>query len=118
MLGLNVLMGGHQLYSSLQLDDSQQSLPLVVHRKEIRLDDFLEDEGVLPKRRDVLRRLARDPVSQIIVFELVIRMFFLHVLRMFAKPTREQPLFYARMCSNGVAASTTTCGIFLFNFNM
>ena len=34
----------------------------------------------LPKYRDMLRRLAQDPVGQVLQFELLMRLFFQHVL--------------------------------------
>ena len=85
--------------------------------QELRLDESLGTESaVLPKYRDMLRRLARDPVGQTIVFELIMRMFFLHILggwpeclqnRRRAARERVREWWTA-----GVAAASAACGIF------
>ena len=62
------------------LADTKQQLLLVVEGVEVRLDASELDPDVLPKYRDMLQRLARDPVGQTLVFELVMRLFFIHVL--------------------------------------
>ena len=62
------------------LAEMKQQLLLVVEGVEVRLDARELDSDVLPKYRDMLQRLARDPVGQTLVFELVMRLFFIHVL--------------------------------------
>jgi hypothetical protein len=46
----------------------------------VRLDESELDAGALPKYRDMMLRLARDPVGQTLMFELFMRLFFIHVL--------------------------------------
>ena len=82
-------------------------------------DIFLDDHhlvGVdLPRYRDMMRRVARDPVGQTRVFELIMRLFFQHVLgvrpdclhnrrRVARKAPRE-------WCTDGMAASSSAPGI-------
>ena len=97
------------------LADTKQRLLLVVEGVEVRLDARELDSDVLPKYRDMLQRLARDPVGQTLVFELVMRLFFIHVLavrpecmqnrrRCKAIPPRE-------WCTDGIAASSTAPSI-------
>ena len=40
----------------------------------------LEMEDALPKYREMLKRIAQDPVAQTVQFELLMRLFFQHVL--------------------------------------
>ena len=62
------------------LADTKQRLLLVVEGVEVRLDARELDSDVLPRYRDMLQRLARDPGGQTLVFEIVMRLFFIHVL--------------------------------------
>ena len=55
--------------------DTKQRLLLVVQGEEYTFDNDLE-----VSYREMTQRLARDPVGQSIVFELMIRLFFYHVL--------------------------------------
>ena len=84
-------------------------------RIEIRLDASEIDADILPKYRDMMQRLARDPVGQTLVFEKIMQLFFIHVLgvrpeclqnrrRTKVTPPRE-------WCTDGVAASSTAPGI-------
>jgi hypothetical protein len=57
------------------LADSKQQLLLVVQGEEFRLDEELSTTY-----REMVERLARDPAGQTFVFELMIRLFFQHVL--------------------------------------
>lgn len=57
------------------LADSRQQLLLVVQGEEFRLE-----EDVSTTYREMAERLARDPAGQTFVFELMIRLFFVHVL--------------------------------------
>ena len=57
------------------LADTKQPLLLVVQGEEFRFD-----EDVTESYRDMVARLARDPVGQTLVFELMVRLFFVHVL--------------------------------------
>ena len=72
--------------------------------------------GVLPKYRDMLLRLAKDPVGQTLVFHLMMRLFFQHVLGV--RPDciesrrgckRSNP---REWCIDGLAASACAPGIF------
>ncbi|CAE7026696.1 unnamed protein product [Symbiodinium sp. CCMP2592] len=61
--------------------DTQHPLLLVVQGEAVDLGAVSADmETVLPKYRDMLRRLAQDPVGQTVQFELLMRLFFRHVL--------------------------------------
>ncbi|CAJ1335646.1 unnamed protein product, partial [Effrenium voratum] len=61
--------------------DTQHPLLLVVQGEEVDLGAVSSDTlDVLPKYRDMLRRIAQDPVAQTVQFELLMRLFFLHVL--------------------------------------
>ena len=60
------------------LADTKQPLLLVVQGEEFY---FGEREADLNRSyKEMVERLARDPVGQTIVFELMIRLFFIHVL--------------------------------------
>ena len=98
------------------LADGKQCLLLVVQNEKIYLDTSLDNDGVVPKYRDMLIRLAKDPVGQTLVFHLVMRLFFQHVLgvrpdciesRRGAK--RPDP---REWCTDGLAASACAPGIF------
>ena len=58
------LFGPPLVFCTPNLADGKQPLLLIVQGQEISLDDSLGSENmVLPKYRDMLRRLARDPVG-------------------------------------------------------
>ena len=67
-------------FSPPSLADAKQQLLLVVEGVEVRLDASELDADVLPRYRDMLQRLARDPVGHTLVLEFVMRLFFIHVL--------------------------------------
>lgn len=75
------LFGPPVIFCTPNLADTKQALLLVVEGIEVRLDDAEMDTEVLPKYRDMMARLARDPVGQTLVFEMVMRLFFIHVYR-------------------------------------
>ena len=111
------LFGPPLVFCTPNLADAKQPLLLIVQGQEIRLGETLgSDTTVLPKYRDMLRRLARDPVGQTIVFEFITRMFFLHILGV-----RQECLQNRRRaarekvrdwCTDGVAAASAAYGIF------
>eukprot|EP00435_Cladocopium_sp_Y103_P020412 s4911_g5.t1 len=100
--------------------DTQHPLLLVVQGETVDLGAVTEDmeqdmEQVLPKYRDMLRRIAQDPVAQTVQFEFLMRLFFQHVLNV-----RPETLQCRRgggratareWCSDGAAASTTGAGM-------
>ena len=109
------LFGPPVIFCTPNLADTKQVLLLVVQGVDVRLDDGDLAEVDLPRYRDMMQRLARDPVGQTRVFELVMRLFFVHVLgvrpdclqnrrRARAKTPRE-------WCTDGVASSSTSPGI-------
>jgi len=106
-----VLFGAPLVFTTPNLADGKFPLLLIVQGEEVRLDHTLGTDTDLPKYRTMLRRLARDPASQTIVFELVMRLFFLHVLGV--RPEclhnrRRQGQGNTReWCSDGVGASST-----------
>ncbi|CAE7197789.1 tkt [Symbiodinium sp. CCMP2592] len=96
--------------------DTQHPLLLVVQGEVVDLGAVNGDmETVLPKYRDMLRRLAQDPVAQTVQFELLMRLFFQHVLNV--RPDtldcrRNAPRRGAReWCSDGAAAASTGAGM-------
>ena len=72
-------------------------------------------ETLLPEYRDMLRHLAQDPVGQTVQFELLMRLFFQHVLNVRPETLecrRNAPRRGAReWCSNGAAAASTGAGM-------
>ena len=75
-----ILFGPPLEFCTPNLADGKQCLLLVVENEKVYLDGTLDHEGVLPKYRDMLLRLAQDPVGQTRVFHLIMRLFFQHVL--------------------------------------
>ena len=72
-------------------------------------------QDTLPKYRDMIHRLAQDPVGQVIQFELLMRLFFQHVLKV-----RPETLDCRRnaargqcreWCSDGTAMASTGAGM-------
>jgi hypothetical protein len=110
------LFGAPIIFTTPNLADGKQPLLLVVEGQEVRLDGLEEDSEVLPKYRDMMQRLARDPVGQTVVFELIMRLFFLHVLGVrpecLQNRRRAKPSAPREFCTDGVAASSTAPGIF------
>ena len=91
------------LFVTPNLADTKQPLLLVVQGEE-----FSFDASVTASYREMTQRVARDPVGQAIVFELMIRLFFVHVLGV-----REELVGWRRgevrraarkWCSDGLAA--------------
>lgn len=74
------LFGPPLIFCTPNLADTKQVLLLVVQGIDVRLDESELDAGALPKYRDMMLRLARDPVAQTLMFELFMRLFFIHVL--------------------------------------
>ena len=109
------LFGPPLEFCTPNLADAKQPLLLVVQNEEFYVDASLDSDGVLSKYRDMLARLARDPVGQTITFHLIMVLFFQHVLgvrpecieiRRGAK--RPDP---REWCTDGLATSTCP-GIF------
>ena len=80
---------------------------------------FPEMNNILPKYRDMMQRVALDPVGQTLCFELVMRLFFIHVFgvraerishRRGARPMEKRKSW--DWCTDGIAASSTAPGIF------
>ena len=109
------LFGPPVIFCTPNLADTKQVLLLVVQGVDVRLDDTELDEVELPRYRDMMQRLARDPVGQTRVFELLMRLFFIHVLGF--RPKSLQNRRHARgeapreWCTDGVAASSCAPGI-------
>ena len=74
------LFGPPLIFCTPNLAGTKQMLFLVVEGVEVSLDADDLDAETLPKYRDMMQRLARDPVGQTLVFELTMRLFFIHVL--------------------------------------
>ena len=90
--------------------DTQHPLLLIVQGEQIDLGAVSADmASTLPKYRDMLRRVAQDPVGQVVQFEMLMRLFLQHVLNV-----RPETLDCRRnsvraacreWCSDGVAAA-------------
>ena len=63
------------IFSTPNLADTKQPLLLEVQGERVQLDQDVENSY-----REMTERLAADPVGQAIVFELMMRLFFTHVL--------------------------------------
>ena len=109
------LFGSPVIFCIPNLGDTKQLLLLKVHGSEICLDDRHLVGVDLPRYRDMMRRVARDPVGQTRVFELIMRLFFVHVLGV-----RPECLHNRRRagkqaprewCTDGIAASSSAPGI-------
>ena len=104
------LFGPPVIFCTPNLADTKQVLLLVVQGVDVRLDDTELDGVELPRYRDMMQRLARDPVGQTRVFELLMRLFFIHVLGV--RPKSLQNRRHARgeapreWCTDGVAISS------------
>ena len=75
-----VLFGPTLEFCTPHIADDKQCLLLVAQNEKVYLDSSLDRDGVIPKYRDMLLRLAKDPVGQTRVFHLIMRLFFQHVL--------------------------------------
>ena len=95
--------------------DTQQPLFLIVQGQEVRLDARGEYQEELPKYRDMMRRVAQDPVSQTVMFELLIRLFLQVVLNVRPETLacrRQSSRTSAReWCTDGVAAASSGAGM-------
>ena len=109
------LFGAPIIFCTPNLADTKQVLLLNVQGMDIRLDDADLAAVDLPRYRDMMQRLARDPVGQTRVFELIMRLFFIHVLGV--RPECVQSRRRVRTsvprewCTDGVAASSSAPGI-------
>jgi len=74
------LFGPPLIFCTPNLADTKQLLLMVVEGVEVRLDGDEVDADLLPKYRDMMQRVARDPVGQTFMFEMIMRLFFIHVL--------------------------------------
>ena len=109
------LFGPPLIFLTPNLADTKQILLLIVQGEEIALDSLESFGDVLPKYRDMVRRLAEDPVSQAVVFEKMIQLFFRHVLNVRPETLqcrRKQARRQAReWCTDGAACSSTGAGM-------
>ncbi|CAK0796442.1 unnamed protein product, partial [Prorocentrum cordatum] len=110
------LFGPPLEFCAPNLADGKQPCLLVVQNERFYLDGTRDHEGVLPKYRDMLLRLAKDPVGQTRVFHLMMRLFFQHVLGVRPEciesrrgTRRSDP---REWCTDGMAASACAPGIF------
>ena len=70
-----ILFGTPLVFATPNLADGKQVLLLVAQNEEVYLDQSQDTERVLPKYREMLLRLAKDPVGQTLVFHLIMRLF-------------------------------------------
>ena len=73
-IAYTLCFGPPLIFCTPNLADTRQPLLLVVQGEEFRLDEEL------PSYREMVERLAQDPAGQAVVFELMIQLFFEHVL--------------------------------------
>ena len=110
------LFGPPLIFCTPNLADTKQKLLMVVQGQEVRLDEDDVASEVLPTYREMMQRLARDPYGQTVVFELMMRLFFLHVLgvRPDCLKNRRRASITTRQewCTDGTAVSSTQPGIF------
>ena len=110
------LFGPPLIFCTPNLADTKQLLLLVVQGVEVRLDADDLNAEILPKYRDMMQRLARDPVGQTLVFESIIRLFFIHVLGVrpecLQNRRRTKQSAPREWCTDGIAASSSAPGIF------
>ena len=110
------LFGPPVVFCTPNVADTKQPLLLVVQGVDVRLDGSDVDADVWDKYRDVMKRVAADPVGQTLVFEKIMTLFFQHVLG--ARPEtldnkrRATPKAPRAWCTDGVASSSTAPGIF------
>ena len=83
------------------LADTKQHLLLVVQGEEF---SFALDVEV--SYREMTQRVARDPVGQAIVFELIIRLFFIHILGL-----RPETVGWQRARARSVAQQWVSDGV-------
>ena len=96
--------------------DMQHPLILVVQGEEVDLGEVRpEMDPSLPKYRDIMRKIAQDPVAQTVQFEFLMRLFFQHVLNVRPETldcrrggTRKE---VREWCSDGAAASISGAGM-------
>ena len=74
------LFGPPLIFCTPNLADTKQPLLLVVQGVPVALDESIRLAPELPKYREMLRRVAADPVGQTVVFELMMRLFLLHAV--------------------------------------
>ena len=93
------------IFTTPNLADTKQPL-LLVQGQEVRLDQDLQ----VPYR-EMVQRVAADPIGQAIVFELMIRLFFIHVLGIRAElvgwKRGERSATSGRQNRDGVAADAS-----------
>lgn len=104
------------IFLTPNLADTQHPLLLVVQGEQVDLGSVEADmDPCLPKYRDMLRKIAQDPVAQTVQFEFLMRLFFQHVLNV-----RPETLDCRRggtrtvsreWCSDGAAAATSGAGM-------
>ena len=87
-----------------------------MQNEKVFVDGTLDHDGVLPKYRDMLLRVAQDPVGQTRVFHLIMLLFFQHVLGV--RPECIESRRGSRLsaprewCTDGLAESACAPGIF------
>ena len=111
------LFGEPVAFCAPNLVGAKQPLLLVVHGGEICLgDSFITGNETVPKHRDMMKRLARDPAGQTLVFDKTMKLFFIHVLgvrpELLEHRRRAGPSADRNWCTDGVAASSLGPGIF------
>ena len=110
------MFGPPLVFLTPNIADTQHPLLLVIQGETVDLGGVAADmPETLPKYRDMMRRLAQDPVAQTLQFEFLMRLFLQHVLNV-----RPETLdcrrggvraFAREWCSDGAAAASTGAGM-------
>ncbi len=105
--------GNATLFVTPNLADTRASLLLQLHGKQYQLSVNLDDEmPALETGNEMRRILASDPVAQAKFFNLMMQLFFTHLLGISEPLQREfLPTFGTQYHEDGFA-STTFCGCF------
>lgn len=110
------MFGPPLTFCTPNLADTKQLLLLKVQGSDIGLDERHLAGVNLPRYRDMMQRLARDPVGQTRVFELMMRLFFVHVMGVrpecLRNRRRSSKIAPREWCTDGIAASSSAPGVF------
>jgi hypothetical protein len=103
--GYRLLYGAPLVFTTMNVADTKHPLMCLLYegREMARWRLLEEDEPLLPSTAEMLRRVARDPVSQAIFSDLMLELFCRHLLGVVSRKTRG-------FCDS--VASSTQPGIF------
>ena len=110
------MFGPPLIFLTPNIADTQHPLLLVIQGETVDLGAVAADmPDTLPKYRDMMRRLAQDPVAQTLQFEFLMRLFLQHVLNVRPETLDRRRggvrAFAREWCSDGAAAASTGAGM-------